>query len=337
MSLKRYLLLLLAVLLVCSCAVFFGTRTCSPTSDDVKIVFEAYGGESAANSIFPRWRVCAVDSRNELPKAIEQGLPSEMEWSPDGQWIVYSTAYENAYAGGNSEIYIAPADGVQKPVAITNNPEGDISPSWSPDGTRLIYEASRPNDMSGLYILDVTCVLRSEKCTSQPYLFIKQGMWPSWSSDGKQVAYTADSANRGAIFVAYIDAPNDPTKISPEEQSCARPKWSPYGKQIIFVCGDGIYIANDDGTNLQRLSTDGEYPRWSPDERQIAFIAGESLDPKLGNRIGEGGWDTPAPRSTAIFLINSDGSNLRRLTLDDHQLISQFSWLPSVKEISAPK
>jgi ABC-type sugar transport system substrate-binding protein len=52
------------------------------------------------------------------------------DWSPDGIWITY----EN-----KGDIYKIKADGSGQPVNLTNNPEQDIQPAWSPDGTNIAW------------------------------------------------------------------------------------------------------------------------------------------------------------------------------------------------------
>ncbi len=47
-------------------------------------------------------------------------------WSPDGTKIAF-----NSDRDGNSEIYVMNADG-SNPTRLTNNPDSDSNPSWSP-------------------------------------------------------------------------------------------------------------------------------------------------------------------------------------------------------------
>ena len=64
------------------------------------------------------------------------------------------------------------------------------------------------------------------------------------------------------------------------------PRWSPDGKEIVFVRytqADGqkseIYLINANGTNQQQLINIGEkngYPAWSPDGKRIAFRSDHS-------------------------------------------------------------
>lgn len=75
--------------------------------------------------------------------------------------------------------------------------------------------------------------------------------------------------------------------------------------------GGGIYVMDDDGRNAQRLTDGGWWPVWSPDGKQIAFIK----EPP-----GAPNW----PQKSAIYIINSDGSNEHRFTNED-----TVEWTPS--------
>jgi dipeptidyl aminopeptidase/acylaminoacyl peptidase len=292
------------------------------------IVFETYGGDSFFARLFPQWQTKAVDSNGKEgapPKILEQDIPSEMEWSLNGQWIVFSTSSENAYAGGNSDIFMVKADGSGKPITLTDNPEGDFSPSWSPDGTQIVYEGSLPSEPYGIYLLNVECI-RAGTCSPQPHLFLKGGTNPRWSPDGKYIAYSTLRSG-DSVFITNADGAGVPWGIGPID--CVRPQWSPDGKRLSLECKDGIYLVDADGSDLVHLLPDGGYARWSPNGEWLAFVGSKSFDPNLGNRVGEGGLETPALRSNAIFLINVDGTNLRRLTQDNYQFIGPYRWLPS--------
>lgn len=62
-------------------------------------------------------------------------------WSPDGHRIAFHS-YRDATGqcgfGCNSEIYVMNADGTAQ-SRLTNAPEADGFPSWSPDGTKLVF------------------------------------------------------------------------------------------------------------------------------------------------------------------------------------------------------
>lgn len=108
------------------------TRRFSPTwsADGTRI---AFGTDSSLNSI-------AADGSDE--RVIYQGLISHVRWSPVDDRLVFNAPAEDPGQAGlfGTGIWIIHANGQGRTqlvtsVANTNN----NSPSWSPDGSRLVY------------------------------------------------------------------------------------------------------------------------------------------------------------------------------------------------------
>ena len=125
--------------------------------------------------------------------------------------------------------------------------------------------------------------------------------YPSWSPDGAKVAF--DSLNR-TVYVMDGDGSDLAPVIGGSSVVHEFPAWSPDG-QLLAMTSDAegpagfynIYSVRSDGTSLHRLSFGGAdfYPAWSPDGTKIAFTH------------FYGG-------TTAIFVMNSDGTGLKQLT-----------------------
>lgn len=70
-------------------------------------------------------------------------------WSPDGQWIAFSSDRE-----GTPDLWLMPAHGGPL-TQLTHDPGAELHPTWSPDGQTLAY-ISRDAGGSRLKVLDRT-------------------------------------------------------------------------------------------------------------------------------------------------------------------------------------
>jgi Tol biopolymer transport system component len=81
---------------------------------------------------------------------------TECAWSPDGKKIAYTyhpdKNPDRRKGAWPDEVYVMNADGSGK-TNLTRNPEQDLNPSWSPDGTKVIFASDRDGDFD-IYTMD---------------------------------------------------------------------------------------------------------------------------------------------------------------------------------------
>ena len=139
---------------------------------------------------------------------------------------------------------------------------------------------------------------------------------PQWSADGTNILLSPGSTmlvETGDIGVE-IETMKD----------VVHPNIFPEGTRIAFATlrhGDNyeIGVSNLDGSKYRRLTktrSSEANPVWSPDGTQIAFIF---------NRLAGKNFDDEGP--TGLYIMNSDGSNVRRLAPQVHGIGSQ-AWSP---------
>lgn len=159
---------------------------------------------------------------------------------------------------------------------------------------------------------------------------------PDWSPDGKRIAFQRNDRsgcgpNCETAEIWVVDAGGtNATAVADDQKGkgCAKndggaggfcrgdPAWSPDGKRIIFACGtlptatkpetERFCITGADRSQLTRLPSPPrgaqDYgPQWSPNGKRIAF------ERRIVSAKGE-------TLRTAIFVMDSDGSQARRIT-----------------------
>jgi uncharacterized protein YjdB len=122
--------------------------------------------------------------------------------SPDGSRIAYVTDRD-----GNMEIYVMNADG-SSPQRITNNAATDGSPTWTPDGTRIVYASNAAGGTTGTFHI---WIMNADGSGQRQ---LTQGttsdFQPAVSPDGKTIAFTTDrdGGSNYNIYLMNLDGSN---------------------------------------------------------------------------------------------------------------------------------
>jgi TolB protein len=153
--------------------------------------------------------------------------------------------------------------------------------------------------------------------------------WPDPAPDGRRIAYEDDEATRAVI--ALMDADGGHRRVLTPSGYQGHPDWSPDGRRIAYerdpAPGDnGVWLMRPDGSDLRRLTRNpnagaecgcDQDPTFSPDGKQIVFARTRSESKGLG----------------ALFVMNRDGSRLRRLTSWRFDPGVQLAWKPDGSQI----
>jgi TolB protein len=232
--------------------------------------------------------------------------------SPDGSKIAF-----NSDRDGTPDLYVMSADG-SNVVRLTQNPERESAPVWSPDGRTLRFFVTG-TDASRIYAID----LQSRKITPAGQV---QGRGVRIAGDGKRVLYALGSWT--AVQLMESDANGAGVRqLSDGTSAIWSPRWSPNGKQIAFAGQDGdkhlhIYLMNADGSEVRQLThfdaADGraQSPAWSPDGKRLAVQA-----------------DTKD--QAHIWIVDATTGAARKLAAHEEKVIDELpAWFPGGKRIA---
>jgi hypothetical protein len=183
------------------------------------------------------------------------------DWSPDGLKIAYDDYRQVGFQ--DTEIFIANADGTNR-TSLTPPDFGgprweNISPSWSPDGTRIAFSAGSPEPRAekNIYVMQADGTDKVP-ITTNPAEGRGFAEGPVWSPDGTRIAYYRYGFLGNELVVMNADG-TSPVALG----FGARPAWQP------------ITNRPPDCTNV--TSTPGTL--WPPNRKLVPVVLSGATDP----------------------------------------------------------
>lgn len=189
-------------------------------------------------------------------------------WSPDGRGVAFVENFR--------DVFFVRADGSGR-RRVTHEPIGSRveEAQWSPDGKRILYQATHALNDEELYVVasDGGVVRR----------LTRNGIGdfdPAWSPDGSEIAFVRQRRDDSRIIVTD-DAGRD-ARVLMVGGANSSPSWSPDGSELVFARGSPddessrLYAVGREGSRLTSLGS-GSDPAWSPDGKRIAFINGGAM------------------------------------------------------------
>lgn len=254
---------------------------------------------------------------------------------------------------GNFEIYSIHADGSNE-TRLTNNKAYDGFPSWSPDGSKILFQSDRAGQPA-------IFVMNANGTDVKKIPNTEGGNYAKWSPDGSKIAFFQELNWNTEIIVINPDGSN-PINISNYDATDETPSWTKDGSMIAFQSNRdadplpenateedrqnfAIYVMNADGTNVREVTGyefNDENPSISPDGKQIVYqsyisggLAVVTVEIETGKiteltkavpPCGSPSWagngkkivfDSMRDGNFDIFIMNIDGSKQTQLTFTE--------------------
>lgn len=247
--------------------------------------------------------------------AEDPSLDDEADLSPDGSKVVFFSNRE-----GNAYLYTINIDGSGL-TKITGGGGGDVSPRWSPDGSRIafshggsIYVIPAEGGQETL-VMDAHASGPTEPCRVGSFV-------GGWSPDGQRIVYYSSvlSPDGNLFWVCAVDVDDSDVEVlvsEPGDALHAEPVWSPDGTMIAFrddrdmASAYEIYtldLETGEETNVTNNPALDIEPAFSPDGEWIMFASNRD-DPNFD-----------------LYVIRPDGTDLQRVLDDPDAKDSYPSW-----------
>jgi Tol biopolymer transport system component len=230
-------------------------------------------------------------------------------------FFLYAASIQAAEDPPQIAVFAMSADGTQlRKVAQAADRKWHAGPSWSNDGTRVLFHA---------YLKDVT--------TPDSHIFVCRddgsemkdlgaGIYASWSPDNKQIAFSIPdqdvSKDQAGVWIMNADGKGRQWMFAGTS-----PRFSPDGSRILFVSShegnQSIYVYDMIEGMTKKILQEPYQQRpgnavWSPDGKRVAFV-----DERTGK--------------FELLMIDSTGAEKKQTSRFRGVIGGPIAWAPSPK------
>jgi Tol biopolymer transport system component len=221
------------------------------------------------------------------------GEALDPDWSPDGSRI--------AFALNECRVAIMNADGSGRTVLPSETPGGcEAGPSFTPDGSRLVYERYDPPKDDAVWSMNLDGTDR-RRITAPDV----GGGDPNVSPDGETLSFLGGTAKVTALFTASLDGSNV-LRVTPNPDIAYKHDWAPDGRHIVIATNANY--PNHKSPNVATIRPDGSHVR------MLTHYTGGEKGALAGSYSPDGRWivfrvENVERESFRLFKMHPDGTH----------------------------
>ena len=196
------------------------------------------------------------------------------KWNRDGDRLSFAEVTEGSTVRG---AVVSVSTG--KVTALVPGEKLPSFGTWSPDGSRIVYERV-DGSKSTIWVCDSAGNNKRQLTDEGFESFPDINLTDVWSPDGKEVLYESRRTGTADLWIAPVDG-GKPRQLTHDVRNDQSGSWSSDGKWIAFISDRGkqrdIWVVPSAGGQEQRVTDtpaeEGGIPHFRPGTAELTFVA----------------------------------------------------------------
>ncbi|HID35490.1 MAG TPA: hypothetical protein EYP25_13170 [Anaerolineae bacterium] len=153
--------------------------------------------------------VMPIDGSEDPINLTQGGYHTYPDWSPDGRWLVFTSDRGQGWDIWKMDVQAClearragetgPDVAACQPQQLTDNPDDDFFPRWSPDGSKIAFSSRRNGDRD-IYVIDADGG-NLTRLTTLP----GNDSNPIWALDGEAIIFSRRPQTDWDLFIMNAD------------------------------------------------------------------------------------------------------------------------------------